>query len=469
MKRKDVIQTTRNKALIINQEPGFYGSFAEIGAGQEVARHFFQAGLASQTVAKSMSAYDKVFSDSIYGKGSRFVSRERLKKMLDHELDLLLTRLNEREDHTSFFAFANTVATSSHEDNSSCHGWLGIKFQTKPKGPLNEILVHVRMLDRLRLQQQEALGILGVNLVYGARHLLSNGPEFTKSLMDNLTTDRLEVDFIQFSGDDLNHIDTRLMSLELVLQGMSRAVMFDHLGQPLCPSDVLYKKNIFVQRGTFRPVTKTNMDILDKGLRHFQKDLGCKKEDLLSFFEITMGRLAQGHNNKVDQQDFLDRVDTICATKQRVLVTNFHLFADLAAYLRRMTDQGLGLVVGASTLESLLDPQFYESQPGGMMSAFARMFEGPTQVYVYPFAQAKNRLTAVSFKPKPPMNHLYQYFLETGKIKDIEGCDQVDTALHSDKVRALLAKGNPEWENLVPNEVRDLIKKRKLFAVSKRA
>jgi hypothetical protein len=461
-KSREIVQTTRNKALLINQDTQFYGSFAEIGAGQEVARHFFQAGLASQTVAKSMSAYDKVFSDSIYGKGSRFVSQDRLAKMLEHEFKLLTERLTDRCSQTCFFAFANTVATSSHEEVPTCHGWMGIRFQTKPGGPLNDIVMHVRMLDRLRLQQQEALGILGVNLVYGARLMIDKGPQFITSLLDNLSNDRLEIEYISFSGVDLQHIDSRLMSLELVQQGITHAVMFDAKGQPLCPSDALYKKNIFVQRGTFRPLTNTNMEIMEKGLKQFQKEMTCKKDDCISFFEITMTGLQK--TGRVDQKDFLDRVDTLCAMNQHVLISNFTLFADLARFLRRLTDQGIGIIIGAATLDPLFNTNYYEKFPSGIMGAFARLFDGNTRLYVYPYKINEECRTAGTFFPKPPIDSLYRYFRQTEKIVDISDCEAIDISLHSEKVRKLLSKGDRSWEDMVPAPVRDLIKKRKMFS-----
>lgn len=268
--------TSRTKSLVINKDSKFYGTFAEIGAGQEVARHFFQAGLASQSVAKTMSAYDKTFSDAIYGKGGRFVSEFRLLKMLKHEYELLEDRLSDQKNDKCFFVFANTVATSSHEDNPTCHGWMGIRFQKTPSGPFNDVVIHVRMLDRLRLQQQEALGILGVNLIYGCHSLLEDGDKLVASLIDNLSTDRLEIDFIRFTGPDVEHIDNRLMSLELLSQNITRAILFDPKGRPVCPADGLYHKNILIQRGAFRPVTITNVKILENGLRHFSQDINVR-------------------------------------------------------------------------------------------------------------------------------------------------------------------------------------------------
>lgn len=462
---KQVVQTTRNKALLINKDVDFYGSFAEIGAGQEVARHFFQAGLASQTIAKSMSAYDKVFSDTIYGKGSRFVSQERLHQMLSYEYKLLEERLPERHSNTCFFSFANTVATSSHQDFPTCHGWMGIRYQNRPQGPMNEIVVHVRMLDRLRLQQQEALGILGVNIIYAAHFLAQNNSndasDLISSLIDNLSTDRIEINFIRFEGDDLKHIDNRLMSLELVRQNLSPAVMFNPKGEVQLASDALYKRPLLVQRGTFRPVTNTNMLILERGIAHFCKDVNAKKEEVISVMEMSMSHFSK--EGEIDRKDFLERVDTLCAVNQHVLVTNLPLFSQLKVYLRQQTESPIGIVIGASTLNGLFDFKYYEKVPGGILGSFSQLFDGNTKIYVYPFKSQESCTTAQTFYPDRKLAHLFMYLMENKMIVDMENCNDIDTSIHSEKVRELLSRGDKSWEKLVPEPVRVLIEKKKMF------
>jgi hypothetical protein len=455
-------QTTRNKALAINKDECFYGSFAEIGAGQEVARHFFQAGLASQTIAKSMSAYDKAFSDSIYGKGSRFVSEDRLMKMLAHEFSLLQERLPERAKTTCFFSFANTVATSSHEEVPTCHGWMGIRFQKRAGGPTNDIVIHVKMLDRLRLQQQEALGILGVNLVYAAAKLVDkSGAELVASLLDNLSRDRIEINFIRLTGPDVEHIDNRLLSLELVRQDITRAVLFSPKGESLTLADTLYKKHVLVQRGKFRPVTLTNEKILENGLAQFQKDLNIKSQDIVVLMEMTMTQLKSGDD--VDKKDFLDRVDTLGALGHYVLISNFPLFAQLHIEIRRFTDQFICMVLGAAALDGLFDKKFYDTYPGGILSAFGHLFDDKTRLYVFPYKTDTSCTTAATFSPGSELSYLYRHLLHNKSIMDMQDCDHVDTSLHSEQVRKLLAAGNPKWEELVPTKVRELIRKRKLF------
>lgn len=459
------VQTTRNKALEINRDAAFYGTFAEIGAGQEVARHFFQAGLASQTVAKSMSAYDKSFSDSIYGRGSRFVSEERLMKMLKHEYELLGERLAERKDQTCFFVFANTVATSSHEEIPSCHGWMGIRFQKRPGGPTNDILLHVRMLDRLRLQQQEALGILGVNLIYTAfRYVEAGGPDLVTSLIDNLSKDRIEVNFIRFSGPDVEHIDSRLMSLELVRQDLTRTILFGAKGESLSLSDALYNKTVLIQRGTFRPVTLTNEKILENGIQQTVRDLKIKRQDMIILMEITMSQLSEG--DAVDKKDFLDRVDTLCALGHHVLISNFPLFAQLHFEIRRFTKEFICMVIGASTLRGLFDKNYYAGYPGGLLGAFGQLFDERSRLYVYPYKTDTECVTARSFHPSADLEHFYKHLIENHLIVDMQGCDDVDTSLHSEVVRKFLSAGNPKWEAMVPVPVCQLIKKRKLFGYS---
>ncbi len=460
-KKKSVTQATRNKALKINHDKAFYGSFAEIGAGQEVARHFFQAGLASQTVAKSMSAYDKAFSDSIYGKGTRFVSETRLNKMLEHEYGLLEKRLKDRSNETCFFAFANTVATSSHEKEPTCHGWMGVRFQSKPSGPYHDVILHVRMLDNLRLQQQEALGILGVNLLYACHSLTDDGSVFISSLMDNLGNDRIEIEFIKFTGKDLSHIDNRLMSLELVKQNITSAVMFDPSGEPLCPSDALYAKNVFVQRGTFRPITNVNLELSEIGCKQFQKDLKTKKTDIVSLMEITMKGLKQ--SGKIDDQDFLNRVDSLGAVGQTVMVSNFHLYSEVSEYLMKKTSENISLVIGADTLPLIFDPQFYNDDEKSMLQAFTYLFSKRSNLYVFPFKDEDSCTTSRTFFPKGPILSLYKYFLDSEKIKDLSNCDDLDTSIKAMTVRKLMAKKDAKWESMVPAEVRTLIKKKKMF------
>ncbi len=445
------------KALRINLDPQVYGTFAEIGAGQDVARYFFLAGRASQTVAKTMSAYDMTFSDAIYGKTGRYVSQERLRKMLAHEFALLEERLNtSRGAKTCFFAFADTVST--HQDLNRCHGWMGLRFQKTPLEKPREIIFHVWLQDRFRLQQQEALGILGVNLIEASFYHSESVDDFLTALTDNLHK-RIEIDMLHFCNQAPKQFDNRLVSLELVRRGLTEAVLFGPSGEVLQPSDALFKKAVMVQRGTFRPVTNTNVEILERGLKQLQAD--WKTKDAQVLFEITMHNLsAEGQLNPVD---FLQRVDTLSALGRGVMISNFLLFYGLKSFLRRHTDQPIGLVVGASHLEKLFDVSFYKELPGGVLEAFSRLFDERTRLYVFPFKSEQLCITSQTFSPDKPLRHLYGYLRDNHFITDIADCDDVDTSIHSQDIRDMLARQDPRWETLVPPAVCERIKALKLF------
>jgi hypothetical protein len=449
----------RIKALQINLDPSVYGTFAEIGAGQEVARHFFQAGKAASTIAKSISAYDMAFSDEIYGKSGRYVSEARLSKMLDHEFSLLGERLPARRDTSRFFAFADTVATSTESEKS--HGWMGIRFQSRPNGPTNEIVIHVKLWDTSRLQQQDALGILGVNLIHMAFYPSEDPKDRITALLDNLTTKRIEVNMIRFSGDDVAHLDNRLMSLELVHQGLTEAVLFGPKGEVLHSSDALYGKPIFVMRGTFRPITATNLEILEMGLEQFKKLPMNKDQKPEVLFEITMNNLKQ--EGDLDNEDFLNRVDTLSALGYKVLISKFYLFYQLKSFLRQCTSQMIGIAVGASHLEKMFEEKFYKSLPGGLFEGFSRLFDDKTKLFVYPFKSEELCLTAKVFHPAKNLTPLYQFMLQNEMIVDLMNCDNVDTSMHSRQVREMLASGDPKWKELVPKSAREVIESRQLF------
>src|ERR1700677_1216577 len=324
--------TTNQKALKINLDPLFYGAFAEIGAGQEVARWFFKVGAAAGTIAKSISAYDMAVSDAIYGHSKRYVSRERLQGMLDHEHSLNLERLqSSRRDSTCFFAFANTVAARNYLGTNECHGWMGVKFQAHPRDNDSQIIIHVRMLDRENDLQQETLGIVGVNLLYGAFFLHHKPEELLESLLDNLTTQRIEIDMVEFSGIEFRYVDNRVMSLRLVQLGLSGAAMFGPSGEVLQPSEVLRKRPVLVEIGSFRPVTKVNIDMINSAHQLFAKELNVESGEVVELMEITMRNLLA--TGKIDLTDFLARADVLAAVGKTVLISDYFEYYRLAAYL----------------------------------------------------------------------------------------------------------------------------------------
>lgn len=455
----DALHTTQ-KAVTINADNRFYGTFAEIGAGQEVARHFFVAGRASHTIAKTISAYDMTFSDEIYGKAKRYVSQPRLQTMLEHEFDLLNSRLaKKRGDSTCFFSFANTVATGSKAAGTTSHGWMGVRFQTQPLGATNNVYVHVQLLDRYRLQQQEALGILGVNLLEAAFYHLDDIGQFLGALKEDLSGHQVEIGLVEFSGPDTRHIDNRIVSLEMIRLGLTRAAVFDSNGQVILGSEAFFKKPVLIQRGTFRPITQVNVQILDHAVKQWRSS-GTEGEPV-GLLEVTTNNL--GLEGEIDHRDFIGRVDTMAASGQYVMVSDFMYFYELKAYLRRCTDSELILVVGASHLDKLFAEKYYENLQGGILKAFGTLFDEQTQIYVYPYKSESACVTASTFQPAEHLIPLYRYLLLNKSIVDIVGCDVVDTSIHSADVRRMLAAGDSQWESFVPPAVKDLIRKQKLF------
>ena len=427
-------RTVLNKALEINLNPQIYGAFAEIGAGQEVARFFFQAGKASQTIAKTISAYDMVYSDEIYGKESsgRYVCESRLRKMLDKEFSLLHRRLSAtRGANTCFFAFANTVATGDQKKKFS-HGWMGIRFQTTPDGEPNDIVMHIRLLDKYRLQQQETLGVLGVNLVHAAFSSLKNSADILTSLVENIKADQVVIDCIRFTGPDLSHINNHLVNLELVRRGLAEAILFSPQQDILSISDDIYQKSLVIQRGTYRPVTTTHIDVLEKGIAQFKKDVPAEKNNTLVMFELTMHNLSQDGN--IHEKDFLDRVSSLCSLGHHVLVSNFFLYYRLKRFLRFYTQKPITLIIGASHLDGLFTESHYADLEGGILEGLGKLLDHSTSLYVYPHKTPLSCATAKIFTPASHLVPLYQYFLQQKKIVDISGCDEIDEYLHSEDV-----------------------------------
>lgn len=468
MRAEERPNDTRDKALAVNLDPRRYGTFAEIGAGQEVVRWFFRAGGAAGTIAKSISAYDMTVSDAIYGRGDRYVCRERMQSMLDYEQRLSLERLKERRgDQTAFFTFADTVATRSYTDNNECHGWMGIKFQAHPRDEDSQVLLHVRMLDAEAAAQQEALGVVGVNLVHAA-HFLSHEPDqIVEALLDNLTTDRIEIDIIEFSGIEFRHVDNRVMSLRLVQLGLTGAAMFSAKGAVLQPSEVLRKRPVLVERGSFRPVTHVNVNMLDCALERFSKEPDIANLEPLPLMELTMSNLlAEG---ELDLSDFLARADVLAATGCTVLISDYVLFYQLAAYLRRHTSERIALTMGASSLRQLFDVRYYEALEGGVLESFGRLFKSDLKLYIYPFRDPlTNELSMVeNIVFEEPICHLYRYLVECGVIEQLEDYREEYLSIFSRDVLCAIREGQPGWEDCVPAAVADVIRRRGFFGAER--
>lgn len=458
------ILSTHQKALQINLDPGTYGAFAEIGAGQEVARWFFRVGGAAGTIAKTISAYDMTVSDAIYGPSDRYVSRQRLQTMLQYEYDLQLERLNrQRGATTRFFVFANTVAARSYHRRDDCHGWLGIRFQTRPTGPPAEIIIHVRMHDRETVQQQEALGIMGVNLVYAA--LVFNGtPDvLIEALRDNLAPERVEIDMIKFAGADFAGVDNRLMALQFVQRGFTDAAMFTANGEVVQAAEVLYKKPILVERGSFRPVTCTTVDMLECARSRFTEEPGVQGERPVVLMEMTLKNLAEG--GVIDHQDFLDRVDMLGSLGQTVLISNYGEFHRLAGYLFRYTRKMVGLVMGTPTLQELFEEKYYADLEGGILESCGRLFKKNLRIYVYPFQDpATGRLTtAANLEVAPHLRHLYAHLVGNRYLEDLAQYNPRCLPVHPHDVLDRIRAGADGWEETVPHQVARMIRSRKLF------
>ncbi len=454
----------RAKALAVNLDTSLYGVFAEIGAGQEVARWFFRVGGAAGTVAKSMSAYDMVFSDSIYGPSVRYVSRQRVVQMLDHEYGLLMERLDSRRgDWTRFFAFANSVSARNYQGTNECHGWLGIRFQHVPRSGPSDLLLHVRMLDKENYPQQEALGIVGVNLVYAALHHNSAPERILESLLDALSISRIEVDLVHFFGPAFPDVDNRLMSLKLVQLGLSDAAMFASHGEVLQPSEALYKKPILVERGSFRPFNSVHLDMLERALAKFRKDPAAEGEDPVVLLEITMRNLMQTGQGAVDPRDFLARADAIAPTGYSVLVSDYFRYYRLAAYLARYSRKLVAMVMGAAGLAEIFNEDYYTDLDGGTLESLGRLFKGRTKLYVYPWLDQESGKVSIAGNLEIPqrLRNLYAHLLGNGHIEDVDSFDPRCLGIRSSDVMRLIHEDHPDWENKVPPAVAAVIKERR--------
>lgn len=455
---------THQKALEINLDPNKYGAFAEIGAGQEVARWFFRVGGAAGTVAKTISAYDMAVSDAIYGQCGRYVSRKRLQSMLDREFQLLLKRLDKKRGASvKFFAFADTVAARSYLRQEDSHGWLGIRFQAQPRAKPSEIIIHARLNDRENLQQQEALGILGVNLVHGAIYRHEQPKELIASLLDGLTTERVQVNMIEFSGPAFRDVDNRFMSLQLVQQGLSGAAMFTADGEVVQVSEVLHKKPVLVERGSFHPITNVTIDMLECARSQFVQAPKVQEQELVVLMEMTLKNLTD--HGTISHQDFLDRVDLLRTLGKTVLISNYGEYHRLASYLFRYTKKRVGLVMGVPSLREIFDEKYYSDLEGGILESFGRLFKNELKLYVYPLRASRDRplITAENLQVAPHLRDLYSYLLKKRCIESICGYQEEYLPIFSRDVLAKLRTGDASWEKMVPPPVAQMIRQRKLL------
>jgi hypothetical protein len=460
---------TKQKALAINLDPEIYGSFAEIGAGQDVAANFFKAGGSSGTIAKTMSAYDMTFSDAIYGaeKKHRYVSESRLIAMCEKEYGLLIERLEaQRGATTTFFAFSDTVATLNYQKTNSGHGWMGVRFQLKPGGAYNDVVLHVKLLDNDNNLQQQAVGVLGVNLIYACFNYNENPVSFLLSLMDDLSRDRIQIDMIRFEGPDFIKVDNRLISLYLVRYGFSDAAVFGPDGKNLQPSEVLYKKHIVIVRGRFRPVINVHLDMLNTGVKQFLEEPDVDKENIVVLAELTLQSLKERNadqNADIDEKDFLERVDILCSLGQMVMISNFHEYYKLVAYLSTITKLKLGVVLGYPNLEYIFYEDQYKSLPGGILESFATLFSRKVKLFIYPTLRDGVIQNCERFNLPPHLIDLFRYLIANDKIEDILNYNKSNLNIQTDRVLEMIKEGEIGWEEHVPVEVATMIKERSLF------
>jgi|TARA_B110000503_G_scaffold143804_1_gene249072 hypothetical protein len=455
------ILTTKEKALQLNLDTKVYGTIAEIGGGQEVANHFFKAGAASGTIAKTMSAYDMTFSDAIYGKSIRYVCEDKLNKMLDREYSLLSQRLTQRSKRSTFFAFANTVETINFGKTNEGHGWVGLRFQKHALSLPNNCIIHILLKDNDAQWQQQLLGMIGVNLIHSCFNY-TDPEEIILALADNLSKDRFEIDMFSISGPDFHHVDNRLMSLLLVKNGLSHAAMFGPKGNVLQASEALYKKNVLVLRGRFRPVTNVNVDMMINGLKLFKEEEGVDSSNLITLTELTLQDLAS--EGAIDETDYLDRVDLLCSLGQTVLLSNYIEHYKLASFLSNITQRmKLRIICGLGNLERIFDETYYDNLKGGILESFGRLFALNVNLYIYPAIYDGKVKSISDFHPALHLEHLYHYLITNKRIINLKGANTKLLYILSDDVLKLIKDGNPAWELMVPRRVSQIIKNKKMF------
>jgi hypothetical protein len=457
--------STGQKALQINLDLKKFGTFAEIGAGQEVVRWFFHVGRAAGTVAKAISAYDMAVSDSLYGKTDRYVSRKRLAAMLDTEFVQLQNRqAGNAPQHNALFVFADTVATRSVSQHRPGQGWLGVRFQDQPGEDPSEIMIHAELGDAESVVEQEALGILGVNLIHGAFYCNRDPKVVIDRLMDGLSRRRVEVDMIRFSGPAFSAVDNRLMSLQLVESALTDAAFFTAQGEVVQPSEVLYGKPVLIERGSFRPITNVSLDMLVRAQEQLASQGLPAGQAPVRVLEMTLNNLST--EKRIDHEDFLDRVDLLGTLGVTVMVSNHTRFDEVTSNLRKSTRNCIAMLIGIPTLREVFLEQYYADLPGGILEGMGRLFQGDVRLFVYPTRETADGPveTAESLDVDPGVRSLYQYLRERGRIEGIRDFDASQLHIRPQEVLTKLQAGDPSWETMVPPDVAKLIRERKLFA-----
>lgn len=456
---------TEQKALDINLNDPIYGTFAEIGAGQEVARNFFQAGAAAGTIAKTMSAYDKTYSDAIYGiePSGRYVSEPRLYKMLDHEWQLMEERLKESRPDATFFVFADTVQAINYTRTIKGNGWMGLRFRLVPDGPVNDMVLHVKMLDTNNRLQQEAIGILGVNMIYASFYYNDNPEKMVMSLVDNIK-DRVSIDLLRINGQSFNYFDNRLVSLYLVKHKLTSVAMFDINSRSIHASEFLYRESLMVIRGNFRPPTIVTQDVIECSFNQFKDETSLADDKLNLMMEMTMDYL-KGDGADIDEKDFLERADMITALGHKVLLSDCANHEMLINYLSDYKISNLGLVIGVRELQSIITDKYTQNQDGRLLVAFGELFSQNIRIYVYPAqtAETDEIITAENMTVPDGIKFLYQYLLDSRQIVAVKKFNSDILHIYPTDVLSDIQENKTGWEQKVPESLVKLIKERQLF------
>ncbi len=459
-------RSTRDKALRLNLDEKKYGTIVEIGAGQEVARNFFVAGAAAGTIAKTMSAYDMKFSDAIYGvqEDRRYVSKARVSAMMEQEFALVLERVGDvRSKSSRFFTYAATVAAKSFNRDNECHAWCGVRVQMYPGAEPSDIVVHVRMFDDNAEAQQQALGVLGVNLIYAAYYYFEDPKRIIDSLTDNLKAHRIEIDSIEFKGPYFEDIDNRAKNIHLIRSWKTRAVLFAPDGSVAIPAELFYKKNVLTIRGSFKPVTKLNVDMIEQGKKAFTKMDQVNKDNSVLIAEISINDI-HGNDANMSEEDLIERVKLLNLLGYNVIISDYTRYFSLRAYFRQFTELQIGIVVGMINIKQIFNEDFYQSLEGGILEGFGKLFPDHTRLFVYPEIDKDGALNDLT-KVKVPENlhHLYLHLLENGFIKGIECSDQKLFKIYSREILKQIDMGLGEWQESLPEGVAEEIIKHKLF------
>jgi hypothetical protein len=460
---EETAHNAQEKALKINLDGSRFGTFAEIGAGQEVARWFFHVGKSSSTVAKSISAYDMAVSDAIYGPTQHYVSRARLEAMLDHEYSQLVRQLEGKRDPKAFFVFADTVATHGSSRSAGGHGWLGVRFQDRPRAEPSDVILHLELLDAFTASRQEAVGLVGVNLLYGAFSRHQDPTVLIRILGEGLDRRRIEIDMIKFAGPAFPDIDNRRMSLQLVEMGLTDMAMLTAGGEVVQASEVLHNRPVLMERGSFRPVTNVTLSMLDASLRQLQQDFPDTAGDPVVVMEMTLKNLMSGQT--IDHRDFIARADILGALDKTVMISSYTTFDQVTTTLRHYTQSWIAMVVGVPTLRAIFDEQYYQELDGGILEGLGRLFRGPVKLFAYPTVSAETGAleTANKIAISPKLSHLYAHLFDNGFIEPVREFDPEQLHVSPGEVLQKIQSGDLTWENYVPQAAAALIRQKGLF------